>query len=152
MHIKATIGTFLLSMVPAIEVKGAIPAGVAMGLPPLAAYIIALLGSSVIVVFLAFFTAKLYDFMKKYGIWIRFINWVDRLVTKNEKRINRLGLFAIFIYVAVPIPGTGTWTGGIIAGVLRMKPKRIIIAVGGGNIVAGFIMTFLSDRLLDLFR
>ena len=148
---RGALFTFLLSMVPAIEIKGAIPAGIAFGLRPVAAYIIALMGSSVILVLLALFVNRIYILMQTYHIWVGFTNWVDRLVEKNKNKIRRFGPWAIFLYVAVPIPGTGTWTGAIIAGVLNIKPKHIMLAVFCGNLISGFIMTFLSSGLAALF-
>ena len=92
---RGALFTFLLSMVPAIEIKGAIPAGAAFGLRPIAAYIIALMGSSVILVFLALFTYRIYTLLQTYHVWVGFTDWVDRLVEKNKSKIRRFGPWAI---------------------------------------------------------
>ena len=150
--VRGAILTFLLSMVPAVEIKGAIPAGIAFGLRPAAAFFIALIGSSIILVILALFTYRVYTLLETYHIWVGFTNWVDRLVEKNKSKIRRFGPLAIFLYVAIPFPGTGTWTGAIIAGVLNIKPKHIILAVFCGNLISGFIMTFLSNGIASIVR
>ena len=120
------IYTFLVSMIPAVEVKGAIPFGMALQLAPWQAYLMALSGSFFVVCFLAFFTHWFYVECKKHGP------------------------LAIFAYVAVPIPGTGTWTGSIIAGVLNMKPQVTILCVMCGNAVAGMIMTLASAGVISM--
>ena len=99
-----------------------IPFGMALQLAPWQAYLMALCGSFFVVCFLAFFTHWFYVECKKHGFLKRFIGWIDKIVTKNKDKIHKYGPLAIFAYVAVPIPGTGTWTGSIIAGVLNMRP------------------------------
>ena len=146
---KRTIWTILVAMVPAVEVKGAIPFGIALGLHPALAYIAALIGSGVVLCFLAFFTNWFYRLCKRKQWLKRFIGWIDKIVTKNHDKIRRFGPWGIFAYVAVPIPGTGTWTGSIIAGVLNMKPKIIILCVFCGNMVSGLIISLASTGLVS---
>ena len=69
---------------------------------------------------------------------------------KNKEKIHKYGPLAIFAYVAVPIPGTGTWTGSIIAGVLNMKPRITILCVMCGNAVAGMIMMLASAGVISM--
>lgn len=147
---RRMIYTFLVAMVPAIEVKGAIPFGMALQLSAWQAYAMALSGSFFVVCFLAFFTHWFYLKCKKHGVLKRFIGWIDKIVDKNHDKIKKYGPFAIFAYVAVPIPGTGTWTGSIIAGVLNMRPRIIILSVMCGNAVAGLIMTLASAGVIHL--
>lgn len=144
------IWTFLVAMVPAVEVKGAIPFGVALGLHPVQAYLIALAGSSIVVCFLAFFTNWFYRFCKKKNLLKWFIGWMDKIASKSHDKIKKFGPLAIFAYVAVPIPGTGTWTGGIIAGVLNMRPRAIILSVMCGNVVSGLIMSLASNGVAQI--
>lgn len=144
------IWTFLVAMVPAVEVKGAIPFGIALELQPAQAYVMALAGSFIIVCFLAFFTNWFYRFCKRHGILKRFIGWIDKIVSNNQDKIKKFGPFAVFAYVAVPIPGTGTWTGSIIAGVLNMKPRIIILSVMCGNLVSGLIMALASTGVVHI--
>lgn len=147
---RRLIWTFLVAMVPAVEVKGAIPFGVALNLHPVQAYLCALSGSFIVVCFLAFFTNWFYRYCKRKGYLKRFIGWIDKSVTKNHDKIAKFGPLGIFAYVAVPIPGTGTWTGSIIAGVLNMKPRIIILSVMCGNFVSGLIMTLASTGVASI--
>ena len=148
--LRRIIYTFLVSMVPAVEVKGAIPFGIALGLDVRLAYVAALLGSGIVVCFLAFVTNWFYRFCKARNLLKRFIGWIDKITGKNREKIQKFGPLAIFAYVAVPIPGTGTWTGSIIAGVINLKPRSIIISVFCGNMVSGLIMALLSSGVFTL--
>lgn len=139
-------------MIPAVEIKGAIPFGIALGLDAHIAFIASLAGSSVIVCFLAFFTNWFYRFCKRKNLLKRFIGWMDKITSKHSHRIQRLGSLAIFAYVAVPIPGTGTWTGSIIAGVLNMRPRNIILSVFFGNIISGLIVSFVGNEVISMIR
>lgn len=144
------IWTFLVAMIPAVEVKGAIPFGIALDMPPMLAYVSALCGSFIVVCFLAFFTNWFYRYCKRKGFLKRFIGWIDKIVTKNHDKIAKFGPWGVFAYVAVPIPGTGTWTGGIIAGVLDMKPHVIILSVMCGNFVSGLILMLASTGVVNM--
>lgn len=147
---RRLVWTFLVAMVPAVEVKGAIPFGVALGLHPLQAYFSALAGSFIVVCFLAFITNWFYRHCKKKGWLKKFIGWIDKIVSKNHEKIKKFGPLGIFVYVAIPVPGTGTWTGAIIAGVLNMKPHVIMIAVMCGNFVSGLILTLASTGVVHM--
>ena len=140
------IYTFFVAMIPAVEVKGAIPFGMALQLAPWQAYLMALCGSFFCGLFPGFFLHWFYVECKKHGFLKRFIGWIDKIVTKNKDKIHKYGPLAIFAYVAVPIPGTGTWTGSIIAGVLNMRPGITIFCVMCGNAVAGMIVMFGKFR------
>lgn len=100
--------------------------------------------------FPGFFTHWFYVECKKHGFLKRFIGWIDKIVTKNKDKIHKYGPLAIFAYVAVPIPGTGTWTGSIIAGVLNMRPGITIFCVMCGNAVAGMIVMLASSGVIHL--
>ncbi len=139
-------------MVPAIEIKGAIPFGIALGLDPRLSYFAALAGSSVILIFLAFFTNWFYRFCKRKHLLKHFTGWMDKITQKHSSKIRRFGPLAIFAYVAVPIPGTGTWTGSIIAGVFNMKPRNIILSVFSGNIISGLIVSMVGNGVLNMIQ
>ena len=113
--LKRMTWTALLAMVPVFEVKGAIPFGQAVGLTPVKAYIAAIIGSTIMLTFLAYFTRWFYAACRRKGYLKRFTGWMDKIANKSLPRLKKFGPWAIVAYVAVPIPGTGTWTGAIIA-------------------------------------
>ncbi len=147
--LKRMTWTALLAMVPVFEVKGAIPFGQAVGLTPVKAYIAAIIGSTIMLTFLAYFTRWFYAACRRKGYLKRFTGWMDKIANKSLPRLKKFGPWAIVAYVAVPIPGTGTWTGAIIASVLGMSPKKIIFSVFGGNLISALILTLLSNGVIN---
>lgn len=147
--LKRMVWTGLLAMVPVFEVKGAIPFGQTVGLTPVEAYIAAIIGSTMMLTFLAFFTKWFYAACKRRGYLKRFTGWMDKIANKNLPKWRKFGHWAIVAYVAVPIPGTGTWTGAIIASVLGMSPKKIILSVLGGNLISALILSLASNGVLN---
>ncbi len=147
--LKRMVWTGLLAMVPVFEVKGAIPFGQAVGLTPVEAYIAAIIGSSIILTFLAYFTKWFYAACKRRGYLKRFTGWMDKIANQNLPRWKKFGHWAIVAYVAVPIPGTGTWTGAIIASVLGMSSRKIIFSVFCGNLISALILSLASNGVLN---
>lgn len=147
--LKRMVWTGLLAMVPVFEVKGAIPFGQTVGLTPVEAYIAAIIGSTIMLTFLAYFTKWFYAACKRRGYLKRFTGWMDKIANKNLPKWKKFGHWAIVAYVAVPIPGTGTWTGAIIASVLGMTPKKIILSVFGGNLISALILSLASNGVLN---
>lgn len=139
---------FLISMVPIVELRGAIPVAIGMGLDPIWSYIICIVGNMLPVPVIFFFARKvlLWGKDKKYiGKFFTFC------VEKGEKGGKKLqekagkGLFiALMLFVGIPIPGTGAWTGTLAASFLNMKFKQSIIAVMLGVLIAGVIMGVAS--------
>ncbi len=150
--LRRFIYTFLVSMIPAIEIKVGIPFGIVLGLRPIVAYIAGLTGTTVIVVALAFLGQWFFDQCRKRNWIMRFINWTDRLAEKHATQLNRFGTLAVFVWTAVPVPGMGTWTGSIIAVAIRMKRRWIILSVVCGNIISGIIMVFIGDGVANVMR
>ena len=137
--------TFLISMVPVIELRGAIPYGVARGLEFWQAIPVAIVGNLVPVPFIIIF-------IKKIFAWLRTISaGLDRLVTRLENRalsktdtVKKYAFWGLFLFVAIPLPGTGAWTGALIAAMLEMRVKDAFPAIALGVLTAGAIITFLT--------
>ncbi len=142
---------FFVSMVPIIELRGAIPYAVGMGLPLLPSYIIAVLGNMLPVPFIYLFARKIlvWGADKKYiG---NFFTWCldkgERGGKKLQQKAGR-GLFlALLLFVGIPLPGTGAWTGTLAASVLDMDFKPTVLAAMGGVLLAGIIMGAASAGL-----
>ena len=119
---------FGTSILPIIELKGAIPLGLGLGVPFWATYFIALLGSCLPAPFIVFFIEKIIRWMQesKVKLFNRFANWLMGKVDKHKGKIEKYGYLGVFIFVAIPLPGTGVWTGSLIASVLGLKPAKAI--------------------------
>ena len=137
--------TMLISMLPVVELRGGLPAGVAMGLPIPAAFFASLIGNMIPVPFVILFARPLFK-------WIRVhIPKLGGLVSRLENRakvksadVLRYQTWGLLIFVAIPLPGTGAWTGALIAAVLDMRLKRAVPVIFLGVVIAGCIITLLT--------
>lgn len=148
---------FLVSMIPLIELRGAIPIaiGLDLGLPEWAVLIIALIGNILPVPVIYLFAQKVLKWGQKTK-WKPFKNFCDFCLKKGKKAGDKLlkkaksGVyFALFLFVAIPIPGTGAWTGTLAASILNLDFKKSMIAIIAGVITAGLIMLLAS---LGIFK
>lgn len=143
---------FLISMVPVVELRGAIPVGLGLGLEPLPTYLVCVLGNMLPV-------PVIYLFARRFLIWgcdKPFIGKICRFfIVKGEKAGRALeakagrGLtVALLLFVGIPLPGTGAWTGTLAGSVLDMKFKDVLIACMGGVLLAGVIIGLASAGFL----
>lgn len=139
------IMTFFISMVPVIELRGAIPIGVGAGLPFWVAVLVSVVGNLVPVPFIIIFIKKIFAFMREK------MPKLDGLVTRLENKANsksetvqRYAFWGLFIFVAIPLPGTGAWTGALIAAMLEMPLKKAFPSILLGVFSAGAIVTFIT--------
>ncbi|MCD7746145.1 MAG: small multi-drug export protein [Lachnospiraceae bacterium] len=149
---KSYLIVFLISMLPIIELRGAIPYGVLFGLPTLPTYIVAIIGNMIPVPFI-------YLFARRVLVWGQDKPLIGKIFTffleKGEKGGQKLqakagrGLFvALLLFVGIPLPGTGAWTGTLAASILKIDFKSTITAVMLGVLLAGVIMGLASNGLL----
>lgn len=146
------IMTFLISMVPVIELRGAIPVAVANGLNYWVAVAVAIIGNLVPVPFIILFIRKIFELMRKWS------SKLDSIVTKLENRakkksdvVQKFAFWGLFILVAIPLPGTGAWTGALVAAMLDMRLRRAFPAIALGVIAAAVIVTFVTYGAEVLF-
>lgn len=142
---------FLVSMVPLIELRGAIPYAVMFNLPLLQSYLIAVLGNMLPVPFIYLFARKILVWGKDKPVFGSFFSWCLKKGEAGGKKLEETagkGLYwALLIFVGIPLPGTGAWTGTLAASILDMDFKKSVIAVMGGVIMAGIIMGAASAGL-----
>lgn len=138
-------------MVPLIELRGAIPYAIGFGLPLLPSYLIAIVGNMLPVPFIFFFARKVLEWGKdvKFELFAKFCRFC---IEKGEKAKNKLvsdsskGIYiALLLFVGIPLPGTGAWTGTLAASFLDLDFKKSVVAVCIGVILAGVIMGLLSS-------
>ena len=148
--------TFLISMVPLIELRGAIPVAVGMGLPPVQAYIAAVIGNMVPVPFIYFFARKLLVWGKDKPVIGKFFTFCLEKGEKGGKKLKEKAghglFFALLIFVGIPLPGTGAWTGTLAASLLDMGFKKSVTAVTLGVLLAGIIMGAASAGVFGSLR
>ena len=144
-----------ISMVPVIELRGAIPIGLySFGLDIVPVTLLSLIGNLIPVPFLVLFGGKVLRYFasfEKFGRPFRKILEIgEKKVAKMNSGAKRALFWGLFLFVAIPLPGTGAWTGALIASFLNFKFKDSILAILGGVITAGIIMSIFSYGLLDL--
>ena len=149
--LKKYLIVFLISMVPLIELRGSIPVGLLWGepIPVLPLYIICILGNMLPVPFIYLFARKVLEWGSDKKYIGKFFKWCLEKGEKGGKKLQekagKTGLFfALLIFVGIPLPGTGAWTGTLAASILDMDFKRSILAVMLGVILAGIIMGLAS--------
>ena len=132
------LSVFFISMVPIIELRGAIPVGVGLGLPLWQVYIIAIIGNMIPVPFIFFFARKVLEWGADKPV-------IGKFFTEKLKAKAGRGLpWALLLFVGIPLPGTGAWTGTLAASLLDMDFKSSVRACMGGVLLAGCIMGALS--------
>lgn len=142
---------FLISMVPLIELRGAIPYAVGFGIPLLPAYVIAIIGNMIPVPFIYLFARKVLVWGKDKPLIGKFFTFCLEKGEKGGKKLHATagkGLFiALMLFVGIPLPGTGAWTGTLAASLLDMDFKSSVLAVLLGVLLAGIIMGAASAGL-----
>lgn len=136
------IMTFLISMVPVLELRAAIPLGVINGLDIWAALTVAIIGNLVPVPFIIIFIRKIFKWMQsKSERLARLVKKFEDKANARKDKVLKYEFWGLMLLVAVPLPGTGAWTGALVAAMLDMQLKRAFPAIFVGVIVAGIIVT-----------
>lgn len=142
---------FFISMVPLIELRGAIPYAIAFGLPLLPSYLICIIGNMIPVPIIFFFARKVLEWGKDKPVIGKFFTFCLEKGHKGGVKLQEKagkGLFwALFLFVGIPLPGTGAWTGTLAASLLDMDFKSSVLAVVMGVVLAGVIMGLASSGL-----
>lgn len=142
-------------MVPLIELRGAIPYAVGFKLPLLPSYVTAILGNMLPVPFIFFFARKILEWGKDKKLTRKFFTFCLEKGNKGGKKLQekagRNVYFALFLFVGIPLPGTGAWTGTLAASLLNLDFKKSVIAIMGGVVLAGIIMGLVSLGVFNIF-
>lgn len=152
MPMKDILLTFLVAMVPVVELRGAIPFGVVRGLNIWTAIIASVLGNLVPVPFIILFIRRIFAWMRAH------MPKLDGLVTRMEKKaeknraaVEKYAFWGLAILVAIPLPGTGAWTGALVAAMMEMRLKRAFPAIVIGVVIAGVIVSVVTYGAQAIF-
>lgn len=152
MPMKDILLTFLVAMVPIVELRGAIPFGVVRGLNLWTAIIASVLGNLVPVPFIILFIRRIFAWMRAH------MPKLDGLVTRMEKKaeknraaVEKYAFWGLAILVAIPLPGTGAWTGALVAAMMEMRLKRAFPAIVIGVVIAGVIVSIVTYGAQAIF-
>jgi len=147
--IKDYLIVFFVSMVPLIELRGAVPIGTGLGLPWETTLIVAIIGNCLPIPFILMFVKAVLNWMRhcKVELFCKVSNWMFEKADKNRPRIEKYAAWGLFLFVAIPIPGTGAWTGALVASLFDMNKWKTSVSIFGGVVTAGLIMTFGSQAV-----
>ena len=138
---------FVVSMLPVLELRGGILAAGMLNVDMVRAFFICMAGTLLPIPFILVFTRKVLDWLRN----TRFVKLVHRLEARAERKsksIEKYKTFGLFVFVAVPLPGTGAWTGAIVAALLGMRFRHAMLSIIAGTVTAGIIMCIISYGML----
>lgn len=143
--------TFGTAMVPVVELRGAIPVGIAAGLPPVVACITAILGNLLPVPFIMLLSRRIFDWLRDTRFFGPKIEWLERRAHLKGRLVQKYRLPGLIVLVGIPLPGTGAWTGALVAVLLNIRMRNAIPATLLGLVIAGSITTAVTMGVIHLF-
>lgn len=146
------LGVILLSMIPVAELRLAIPLAITQyGLPPLEAFLFGCIGNLIPVPFIVLFIRKIFKWLKKFRAFRGIVEKIEERGNSKRETVEKYKFWGLFIFVAIPLPGTGAWTGALIAGLMDMRLKKALPSITLGVVTAGIIVTFMTTGVLKVF-
>ena len=150
----ARLGVILCSMLPVIELRGGIPLGMALGLPWWQSFLFAVIGNMLPVPLILLFVERVIAWMSRSRVklFCKFGNFLLQKAEKNRGRIEKYAFFGVCLFVAVPLPVTGAWTGSLVASTIGMRPWKALLSCFLGVLIAAVIVTLISYGALAAFQ
>jgi uncharacterized membrane protein len=149
--ISIELTVMLTAALPVIELRGAIPVGISLGMTPVHAAVIAFIGSMIPVPFILFTIRPIFNYLKTTKT---FRKLVDKLTARslryNSAKIQKYGVWGLILLVAIPLPGTGVWSGSLAAALLDMRFKWAFPAILVGNLIAGILIMGISEGIFKV--
>ena len=144
---------FLVSLLPILELRGGLIAAALLGVDWTIAFPICVIGNLLPIPLILLFIRKIFDFIKKTNfLWLgKIVTKIDDKAQNKSKTMNAASLLGLYAFVAVPLPGTGAWTGALLANILNVKPLKAFVIILIGVISAGLIMSTFTYIIPSLF-
>lgn len=147
--------TFFLGMCPIIEIRGAIPVGVGLGLTYFQSFVIGFIGNIIPIYFIVKYIQPLFNFLGRFKFFKKIIDWASEKAIKHIEESERLQNFTalgLFLFVAIPLPGTGAWVGSLIANFLHLPVKKAWLPLALGVLTAGIIVLIATGSVVTIFK
>lgn len=148
---KTVVECILLSMAPVVELRGALPWAIAHGLPVWLSYLLCVFSNMIPVPFILLFVKKVLEWMKTRKRLAKYALWIENHAQKKLDVYYKYKLLGLFVLVAIPLPGTGAWTGGLVAALLGVERKQASLMILLGVAAAGAIMLAVSLGAVAVF-
>lgn len=148
--IDKLLAVFIVSMFPVVELRGAIPLGVGLGLDFYKVFVVSVLGNMLPVPFVVMFIRPIVEYLKKKKAFGKLAKKFEQRTMNKSEKITKYKMLGLFIFVAIPLPGTGAWTGAALAGLMNMRLKTSVPSILFGVVTAGIIMSLISHGLFNV--
>lgn len=148
--VSSEIIAFIVSLLPILELRGGLIAAKLMNVEFIRAFIICFIGNMLPIPFILLFIRKIFNLLKKNKSFARLIEKLEKKSLSKADNIRKYRLWGLFLFVAIPLPGTGAWTGALIADLLDIRIRDAMLTIGAGVLVAGCIISALSYGLFGL--
>ena len=146
--INKNILVFIVSMLPIIELRGGLIAASILHVEFIKAFIICFVGNILPVPFILLLIEKIFDLLKKWNPTKKIVTKLEKKTLSKKEQINKYGYWGLLLFVGIPLPGTGAWTGTLLAVLLKLNKKKSFIFIALGVLLAGIIMSILSYGIL----
>ena len=150
-YLSAELVVFVISMLPIFELRGGLIAAAIVGIEWYIAFPICVIGNMLPIPFVLLFIRKIFNWLKKFKMFKKIVEKLDAKAKKKSESISKYVLWGLFTFVAVPLPGTGAWTGALVADVLDVRIKKAFPVIFVGVITARLIISFISYVIPMLF-
>lgn len=150
-YVSREMVVFIISMIPVLELRGGLLAASLLQIPITTAIPICIAGNIIPIPFILLFINKAFQWMKKINLFRPFIETLEQRAMKKSDGVAKGEFWGLALFVGIPLPGTGAWTGSLVAALLEIEFKKAILSVFVGVIIATVIMSILSYGLLGLF-
>lgn len=139
---------FIISLLPVLELRGGLIAAKLLDMDIIRAFIVCYLGNMLPIPFILLFLKKIFDWMRKSKKLGKIVGKLEHKAEKHRKTIDKYGAWGLLVLVAIPLPGTGGWTGALVAEIMDIKFKKALPIIALGVLIAGFIVGALFYGLL----
>ena len=140
---------FIISLMPILELRGGLIAAALLEMNMWRSFIICFIGNIIPIPFILWFITPIFDRLKKTKLFKGIVNKLENKAMKKKDKIEKLEYIGLLLFVGIPLPGTGAWTGSLIASLLNMDKKKSLIYAILGVVLAGIIMLVVSFGILD---
>ena len=148
--IPAELTVFIISLLPILELRGGMIAARLLEMDFLRAFIISYIGNMVPIPFIILFIKKIFEFLRRFKFFEKIITKLEAKTERNKDKVLRYKSWGLLIFVAIPLPGTGGWTGALMAALLGIPFKRSLPSIALGVFIAGLIMSFVTYGVFSM--
>ena len=139
---------FIISLMPVLELRGGMLAASLLHIPFVRALIICIIGNIIPIPFILLFLEFLLKIFEKWSLTSKFVRWLEKKVENKRKQIDKYGYWGLILFVGIPLPGTGGWTGSLLAVMLGLDKKKSFLCILVGILLAAVIMSIVSYGIL----